>query len=127
MINDADSLRVLRGDNVPLAHLDDAHAAARRLVDDLREELEGIFTAQQADPPDDEHDVEGSSVGFERARISALLGPAEAHLEALEGARRRAAAGDYGRCERCGEAIGEERLEALPATTLCIACARPRR
>ena len=104
--------------------LEDAYVAARRLVDDLRTELEGIFVAQQADPPDDEHDVEGSSVGFERARISALLAPAEAHLAAIERARCRAEAGDYGRCERCAGVIGEERLAALPATTLCIDCAR---
>ena len=127
MINEAGSFGALCRDTCSVADLDDAYAAARRLVDDLREELEGIFTSQQADPPDDEHDVEGSSVGFERARITALLGPAEARLEALDSARRRAAAGDYGRGERCGHAIGEERLEALPATTLCIECARPGR
>ena len=108
-----------------VSELEEAYVAARRLVDDLRIELEGIFTAQQADPPDDEHDVEGSSVGFERARITALLVPAEARLAALEDARRRAATGLYGRCERCGSDIGPERLEALPATTLCIDCARP--
>ena len=28
----------------------------------------------------------------------------------------------YGQCERCGEAIGEKRLEALPFARLCIAC-----
>ena len=28
----------------------------------------------------------------------------------------------YGQCERCGEMIGEKRLEALPFARLCIAC-----
>ena len=28
----------------------------------------------------------------------------------------------YGQCERCGEKIGEKRLEALPFARLCIAC-----
>jgi RNA polymerase-binding transcription factor DksA len=30
----------------------------------------------------------------------------------------------YGRCERCGSPIDPERLEILPATTLCADCAR---
>ncbi len=28
----------------------------------------------------------------------------------------------YGLCERCGETIGEKRLEALPFARFCIAC-----
>jgi RNA polymerase-binding transcription factor DksA len=30
--------------------------------------------------------------------------------------------GVYGRCEECGEPIGEKRLEALPHASRCIAC-----
>ena len=30
--------------------------------------------------------------------------------------------GSYGRCEDCGQAIGKERLEALPEATRCISC-----
>jgi DnaK suppressor protein len=100
-----------------------AHAAARQLVADLRQELDAIFVAQAADPPDDEHDVEGSSVGFERARLTALLRPAEARLAELEAALERSASGAYGTCEGCGGPIGRERLEALPGTTSCVACA----
>jgi RNA polymerase-binding transcription factor DksA len=97
--------------------------AARRLVDDLRSELEGIITAQEAAPPDDEHDVEGSSVGFERARVTALLDHAEARLAALAEAIGRAEAGaDVGRCEVCGGPIGEERLAAVPTTRRCVGC-----
>ena len=33
-------------------------------------------------------------------------------------------AGSYGLCERCGQPIGDERLEALPAARLCLACKR---
>jgi DnaK suppressor protein len=31
---------------------------------------------------------------------------------------------DFGRCERCGREIGMERLEVVPATTLCADCQR---
>lgn len=30
--------------------------------------------------------------------------------------------GSYGRCEKCGGAIGRQRLFALPAARLCIEC-----
>src|SRR5688500_1793515 len=32
--------------------------------------------------------------------------------------------GSFGNCERCGEAIAERRLEALPFARHCIACQR---
>jgi RNA polymerase-binding transcription factor DksA len=31
--------------------------------------------------------------------------------------------GTYGRCERCGDAIGRQRLLALPAVRFCLSCA----
>jgi DnaK suppressor protein len=31
-------------------------------------------------------------------------------------------AGTYGTCERCGNPIGPERLEAIPWALLCIDC-----
>ena len=105
--------------------LANARAVAERLVDDLRRELDGIITAQEADPPDDEHDVEGSSVGFERARVTALLASAESTLSELRAADERLQSGDYGRCEVCGVAIGEDRLAAMPTTRRCVTCATP--
>ena len=30
--------------------------------------------------------------------------------------------GSYGRCDRCGAAIGDDRLEARPASVLCVRC-----
>ena len=32
--------------------------------------------------------------------------------------------GSFGRCERCGETIGDKRLEALPFARHCIDCQR---
>lgn len=45
-------------------------------------------------------------------------------LRDIDAALERIQAGTYGRCERCGNPIGEERLEARPYATLCIACKR---
>lgn len=39
-------------------------------------------------------------------------------LDALD----RVAAGTFGACTECGEAIGAARLRALPTTALCITC-----
>ncbi len=35
----------------------------------------------------------------------------------------RIASGSYGQCARCGEPIGDKRLEVLPYATLCVGCA----
>ena len=45
-------------------------------------------------------------------------------LDRLQSARsaERRARGTYGICEDCSKPIGEERLEALPDATRCIAC-----
>ena len=107
----------------PADDLDAPRAAARAVIADLRAELEGILTAQQAEPPDDEHDVEGSSVGFERARVTALLAHAEQRLADLDAARERVIAGTFGRCVTCGGAIDPERLVAIPTARQCAGCA----
>jgi RNA polymerase-binding transcription factor DksA len=107
--------------------LDEALAAARGRVEDLRAELDAIFAAQAADPPDDEHDVEGASVGFERARVRALLTAAEASVSQLESAAFRRSTGESSSaCESCGAPIGAERLAAVPATRQCVGCAARR-
>ena len=45
-------------------------------------------------------------------------------LTEIDGALDRIENGTYGVCQRCGNSIGEERLESLPWATLCIDCKR---
>jgi RNA polymerase-binding transcription factor DksA len=91
-------------------------------------DLEAEYAAL-ADPDDvsldDEHDSEGSTVGFERARVAGLLARSGRQANELEAAVARAADGSYGMCASCGGEIGAERLGALPAARLCIDCAYP--
>lgn len=61
---------------------------------------------------------------FEQQRDLALRDHNQAHLEAVDAALARVAAGTYGRCTSCGKEIGAERLEALPWAALCIDCQR---
>jgi RNA polymerase-binding protein DksA len=44
-------------------------------------------------------------------------------IEQIDRALGRIAAGTYGKCERCGDAISDERLAALPETPFCLTCA----
>jgi DnaK suppressor protein len=48
----------------------------------------------------------------------------EVELARIDSALERLAAGEYGLCVTCGEAIEPRRLELDPATPLCLACAR---
>jgi RNA polymerase-binding transcription factor DksA len=95
-------------------------------VADLRSELEAIVVLSMTETPDDEHDSEGSTIGFERARVSALLAHAEHQLADLDAAIVRLQGGTYGRCEQCGQPIGADRLEALPTAATCVTCASRR-
>lgn len=56
--------------------------------------------------------------------LSALSGAARQELARIDDALVRMDRGDYGICVRCGDEIAEERLAAVPTTTLCMACAQ---
>jgi RNA polymerase-binding transcription factor DksA len=61
---------------------------------------------------------------FEQQRDLALREKNEMHLQAVEAALARLAAGTFGTCVRCGRPIAPERLEALPWAAQCIDCQR---
>jgi DnaK suppressor protein len=70
----------------------------------------------------DEESGEGDTVNVERERDLALSAQAMAEVQAIDTALEKIAAGTYGTCDRCGEPIPEERLEALPHAALCVRC-----
>jgi DnaK suppressor protein len=86
-------------------------------------DLEAMSTASAGSNIDDEHDPEGSTVAFERAQLLATLARTQSHLADVDAALHRLSTFQYGICERCGNKIANERLAALPATRVCIACA----
>ncbi len=89
----------------------------------LNDELAGIVESQTDSNLDDEHDSEGPTVGFERARTMALLASARALVDEFDLAIQRMDGGIYGRCQICGQAIAPARLEALPTARACMGCA----
>ena len=50
----------------------------------------------------------------------------ERRLSELDHVQRRLEQGSYGQCEQCGGEIPEERLAAMPDTTMCVPCQRQR-
>lgn len=55
--------------------------------------------------------------------LDRLDGRTKAEIEAIDRALFKLGSGQYGRCEQCGKAITQSRLEALPTAATCMACA----
>ena len=68
----------------------------------------------------DQHQADVGTETFEREKDLSILEQVEAELADVEHALRRLDEGTYGTCEVCGKAIPDERLEAMPATRLCL-------
>jgi RNA polymerase-binding protein DksA len=92
----------------------------------LTGDYDEVVTAARDTNADDEHDPEGATIAFERSQVGALVRQAKDHLAEVEAALARLDAGTYGTCERCGEPIAEDRLEARPVARTCIGCASAR-
>lgn len=111
-------------------------ARHRTNLQDLRKETEaGIVTLQasynELDPEEAASDVgagedEGGSEGdltrFERDRIRARIAEEKLFLEVIDAAMERTEHRNWKNCTKCGGPIGDARLEALPATELCVTC-----
>lgn len=67
-----------------------------------------------------QHQADMGTETFERERDLSILEQVEAELGDVEHALRRLDQGTYGTCDACGGPIGDERLEALPATRFCL-------
>ncbi|MDA8341919.1 MAG: TraR/DksA C4-type zinc finger protein [Actinomycetota bacterium] len=64
--------------------------------------------------------ADSSQVTAERGELETLVNQLRDSLGEVAHALEKLAEGEYGRCEVCGNAIGEARLEAMPATRFCI-------
>jgi RNA polymerase-binding transcription factor len=98
-------------------------AQAVRRAAALEREFAQLAEAATAGGTDDEHDPEGATLAFERQHTATLVEQAREQVAAIDTALGRLADGRYGRCDRCGQPIGEERLAARPAAVTCVRCA----
>lgn len=110
--------------------VDDARTATlREALEEQRENLRKEIQEQGADPDSDEVAIDVES-GFadsahstaERARTISVIRALRSNLRDVERALTKMPLGTYGTCERCGNSIAPERLEALPWALLCIDC-----
>jgi DnaK suppressor protein len=69
-----------------------------------------------------DHMADQGTATFIRDVDAALEDNVREVLASVERALERIDDGTYGKCRRCGEAIPEQRLEAMPTAELCIAC-----
>ena len=68
----------------------------------------------------DQHQADVGTETFNRERDLSILEQVEAELADVSHALKRLDDGTYGTCEACGKPIGDERLEALPASRFCV-------
>jgi len=114
-LTDADRL-ALRG--LLVSERDRATSQLAALVRTFDEMVE----AADLEPPDDEHDPDGTTA-YERAQVASITEVTRTRLAEIDRAIDKIDDEDYGRCEKCGQPIGLERLQALPGTTRCVGCA----
>jgi RNA polymerase-binding protein DksA len=90
-------------------------------IENLHNENPGSI-ADETDEPTFQNNHLGdiATVTFDREMASTLEDNSTHVLTEIDGALQRMEDGTYGLCERCGQPIGGERLEALPWATLCI-------
>ncbi len=112
--------------------MDEQHERCRRLLLAQREELMALQSVRTE---------AGKTVELDQtctgrlSRMDAMQGQAIAQagqqraalqLRRIDAALARLEAGEYGLCAECEEPIAQRRLEADPATPLCINCASAR-
>jgi DnaK suppressor protein len=106
-------------------------AALREALEEQRDNLRKEIVEQGGDPDSDDAEIDVER-GFadsahstaERARLLSVMKALRANLRWVQRALAKIDLGTYGVCERCGNPIAVERLEALPWAILCIDCAR---
>ncbi|GAA1881000.1 TraR/DksA C4-type zinc finger protein [Williamsia serinedens] len=103
--------------------LDAERAEATALLASMRARLTAVVDAAVDEHADDEHDPEGSTLAFERGQLVSQIERSSRRLSEIDAAVARLDDGTYGRCVRCEGEISEVRLEAIPATEVCITCA----
>jgi RNA polymerase-binding transcription factor DksA len=100
--------------------LEDDRTTTVERLEALRRGYDLVVDAAEGSNADDEHDPEGSTIAYERSQLGALVNQTQGHLDEIDAALARLAAGTYGRCEVCGRQIPAARLEARPTARTCV-------
>jgi len=66
--------------------------------------------------------ADAAAITAERTEVLGLVETLKIHLDEVDVALERIAAGTYGVCDRCGSRIAPERMEARPISHFCVDC-----
>ena len=102
----------------------------QELLDEQKEALRRQLTDMGADPDADSLEGMDFDFGFadsaqstaERNKVLAVIERLRENLHDIDLALTKIEKGTYGVCERCGDPIAPERLEAIPYARLDMKC-----
>ena len=101
--------------------LEEERTRLQGIRDDLHREQEEAVSATGGELSSfDQHPGDSGTETFEMEKNVSLLEQVDDELREIEAAFQRLEQGTYGTCQACGRPIGDERLEAMPATRFCI-------
>ena len=93
-------------------------------VENLHEANSGSLEDETEEETYDNHLADSATATLNREIDYTLEENSEHVLSGINEALDRIDSGTFGSCARCGQQIGDERLEALPYATRCIDCQR---
>lgn len=94
-----------------------------RVLGAARDIVEGdVDDGELSSAAGDQHLADHASEMIDREVDESLEENAEQLVRDIDRALEKIDDGTYGTCERCGREIPEERLDAVPYATLCVAC-----
>ena len=106
-------------------HARDRLGEERARLEEVRAGFDGLHNESEDESLSElssmeQHQADVGTETFNRERDLSILERVEAELADVERALRRLDDGTYGACEACGKPVGDERLEAMPATRFCL-------
>ena len=105
---------------------DSARAALKVERDKLVHQLEEIGATETGDLRPDldlgESFADAGAVTAERSELIGLAESLSSQVQDIDRALESIEQGTYGTCEHCAKPIPEARLEARPASLLCVDC-----
>ena len=86
----------------------------------LEGQIAGLEQGTGSSPDFDDNFADSGQVAAEQGENKLLAAELRTELDEVERALAKLDEGVYGQCETCGNTVGADRLEAMPATRFCI-------
>ena len=100
--------------------LDEERERLTRTLGELEQQSDAQKESLQELSVYDQHPGDIGTETFEMEKDASITESVRAALRDIDEAQSRLEAGTYGQCQRCGQPIADERLEAMPAARYCL-------